>query len=138
MFHRRKLNHRINKIHERALRIVCNDHQCTFEELLERDNSFRIHEKNLQKLAIEIFKVNNGMSAKVVSQNFHFAEIIIILDINQEENLRLIMLKLTRFVSNLGSKIWNSIPQEIICLFVFNSSQYNIYSFSVGSYFGVY
>ena len=78
------------------------------------------------------------MSAKVVSQNFHFAEIIIILDINQVENLRLIMLKLTRFVSNLGSKIWNSIPQEIICLFVFNSSQYNIYSFSVGSYFGVY
>ena len=41
MFHSRSLNHRINKINERALRIVYNDHQCTFEELLERDNSFR-------------------------------------------------------------------------------------------------
>ena len=50
MFHSRKLNHRIYEIHERALRIVCNDHQCTFEELLERDNSFTIHERNLQKL----------------------------------------------------------------------------------------
>ena len=39
-------------------RIVYNDHQHTFKELLERDNSFTIHRKNLQKLAIEIFKVS--------------------------------------------------------------------------------
>ena len=45
MFHSRKLNHRINKIHERALRIAYNDHQYTFEELLKIDNSFTIHEK---------------------------------------------------------------------------------------------
>ena len=74
MFHSRKLNHRINKIHERALRIVYNDHQCTFEELLERDNSFTIHERNIQKLAIEMFKVNNGLSVQLVSENFHFVE----------------------------------------------------------------
>ena len=47
MFHSKKLNRRINKIHERVLRIVYNDHQCTLEELLERDNSFTIHERNL-------------------------------------------------------------------------------------------
>ena len=46
MFHSRKRNYRINKIHERALRIVYNDHQCAFEELFERDNSFTIREKN--------------------------------------------------------------------------------------------
>ena len=74
MFHSRKLNHRINKIHERALRIVYNDHQCTFEELLERDNLFTIQERNPQKLAIEIFKVNNGLSVQLVSEHFHFAE----------------------------------------------------------------
>ena len=43
IFHSRKLNHRITKIHDRALRIVYNDHQSTFEKLLERDNSFTIH-----------------------------------------------------------------------------------------------
>ena len=48
-----KLNHRINKIHEGALRIVYNDHLCTFEEVLERDNSFTTHERKLQKLAIK-------------------------------------------------------------------------------------
>ena len=74
MFHCKKLNHRINKIHERALRIVYNDHQCTFEELLERDNSFRVLERNLQKLAIGMFKVNNGLSVQLVSDNFDFVE----------------------------------------------------------------
>ena len=68
MFHSRKLNHRIYEIHERALRIVCNDHQCTFEELLERDNSFTIHERNL------IHEVNNGLSIQLVNENSHFAE----------------------------------------------------------------
>ena len=68
MFHRRKYNHRINKIYRRALKIVYDDHQCTFQKLLERDNSFTILERNLKKLAIEIFKV------KLISENFHFAE----------------------------------------------------------------
>ena len=74
MVHSRKLNHRINKIHERALRIVYNDHQCTFEELLEKDNSFTIHKKTLQKLAIDMFKVKNGLSVQLVRKNFHFQE----------------------------------------------------------------
>ena len=57
-----------------ALRIVCNDHQCTFEELLERSNFPKIHKRNLQKLAIEVFKVNNGLSLQLVIENFHFVE----------------------------------------------------------------
>ena len=56
MFHSRKLNHRINKIYECVLRIVYNDHRSTFEELLERDNSFKIHVGNLQKLSIKCSK----------------------------------------------------------------------------------
>ena len=51
MFCNKWLNNRTNKIHECPLRIVYNYHQCSFEELLETDNSFTIHERNLQKLA---------------------------------------------------------------------------------------
>ena len=87
-----KLNHRINKIDVRTLRNVYNAHQCTFEKLLERGNSFAIHERNLQKLAIEMFKMNNGLSVKLV-KIFILQRTIVILDINQEQNLRLIMLK---------------------------------------------
>ena len=35
----RTLNNKINRIQERALRIVYNDHNSTFEELLERNHS---------------------------------------------------------------------------------------------------
>ena len=60
MFHSRKLNNRINKLHERTLRSVYKDPTLTFEQLLEKDNSFTIHQRNIQKLATEIYKVVNN------------------------------------------------------------------------------
>ena len=53
----KKLNNHINRIHERNLRIVYEDHNSMFEELLAKDGSFKIHERNLQILLIEMFKV---------------------------------------------------------------------------------
>ena len=52
MMHNRRLNNRINRIHERALRLVYKDDSSSFEELLKIDNSFTIHERNIQSLAI--------------------------------------------------------------------------------------
>ena len=52
MFHNCKLNNHINRIHERALRIAYQDRNSTFNELLAKDGSFKIHDRNLQKLLI--------------------------------------------------------------------------------------
>ena len=51
MFHSRQLNNRINKVHERALRLVYKDNKLTFNDLLKLDNSVTIHQRNLQILA---------------------------------------------------------------------------------------
>ena len=67
MFHSRKLNERINHIHERALRIVYKDFNSSFQELLIKDNSSNIHRRNLQKLVTEIFKVKSGLSPEPVN-----------------------------------------------------------------------
>ena len=56
MFHSRGLNNRINKIHKRALRIVYRDNKSPFETLLEKDQAFTIHHKNIQKLGIEFIQ----------------------------------------------------------------------------------
>lgn len=40
-----------------ALRLTYGDCKSSFRELLERENSVTIHNKNLQVLAAEIFKV---------------------------------------------------------------------------------
>ena len=46
MFHSRTMEHRINRIHERALRLVYDQsHELTFDQLLVKDNSVSIHQK---------------------------------------------------------------------------------------------
>ena len=52
MIHSRGLNNKINRIHERALRIVYDDNRSSFEDLLNKDKSVTIHQRNLQQLAI--------------------------------------------------------------------------------------
>jgi len=56
MFHDRGVEHKINRVHERALRCVYRDDVSTFDQLLKKDNSLRIHHRNIQAMAIEIFR----------------------------------------------------------------------------------
>ena len=75
MFHSRKMEHRINSIHKRALKSVYQDSpDLTFQELLAKDKSVSVHQKNLQMLATEIFKSKTGMSPELMNDIFHFAE----------------------------------------------------------------
>ena len=56
MFHSRTINNKINRLHERAFRIVYSDFKSSFGGLLMKGNSFSRHERNIQSLAIEIYK----------------------------------------------------------------------------------
>ena len=70
MFHSRQFNNRINKIHERALRLLYKDNKLTFNDLSELNNSVTIHQRNLQILAIEIFKVKNNLPPEIMTEVF--------------------------------------------------------------------
>ena len=59
MFHSRHLNSKINRIHERAFRLVYQKN-LSFSELLDLDNSVTMHQKNLQVLVTEIYNVKNS------------------------------------------------------------------------------
>ena len=54
MFHSRGLNNKINRIHERALRITYNDKSSSYGELLTKDRSVTIHDRNIRALTVEI------------------------------------------------------------------------------------
>ena len=71
MFHSQTFNNKINRLHERALRIVYSDFKSSFEGLLMKDNSFSIHERNIQNLAIEIHKFLNVLSPSFLNNVFH-------------------------------------------------------------------
>ena len=70
MFRSRKSNNKINLLHERALRMIYNDQISSFQELLDKDNSFAVHHFNIQSLAIEMFKVINNIAATIIDDLF--------------------------------------------------------------------
>ena len=74
MFCSRNMNNRINRIHERSLRIVYNDFISTFSDLLQKDNSVSIHYRNIQLLCIEIFKVRHQLSPDIMNNVLKFKD----------------------------------------------------------------
>ena len=67
MFGNCKLNNHINRIHEGSLRIACQGYNSTFNELLVKDGSLKIHDRNLQKLLIEIFEVKMKLAPEIMN-----------------------------------------------------------------------
>ena len=115
MCHTRISNNKINKLHERALRIVYNDYHTSFEELLLKDGSMKIHISNLQLLATEMYKIFKGMSTNNIHELF--------ISNDNRHNLRSqISFRIPEINSvwngenslrYLGPITWNSIPEEI-------------------------
>ena len=115
MFHSRNLNNKINKIHERSLRIVYNDDTSSFDELLRKDNSVSIHHRNIQALAIEMYKAKNNLSPKITQGIFKLR--------NSPYNMRsqhdFVLPRSTtanygtESLRFMGPKIWNILPETL-------------------------
>ena len=116
MFCTRKLNHRINRIHERALRLVYKDDHClTFSELLRKDKSFTIHHRNLRKLALEMYKIEHNISPSIMKTIFPSREIPYNLrNVNnyKRSKVRTVFYG-TNTITFMGPKIWQLLPDEI-------------------------
>ena len=114
MFHSRKLNNGINHIHERALRLVYKDYTCFFDELLLKDNSFRIHHRNLQIFAIEIFKVKLGLAPEIMKKVFPVIENPY--GLRNKTKIKSRNAHTVRYsietVSFVATRIWSSIPRS--------------------------
>ena len=70
MFCSRTMNMKINRIHERTLRLVYQDYNSTFEELLSKDNSLCFHHRNIHQVAIEMYKVKHNLSPPFMKDIF--------------------------------------------------------------------
>ena len=113
MCHNRTKNNKMHRLHERCLRLICNDKKFCFEELLEIDSSDSVQEGNLRALATEMYKIYHGISPTIMNE-------ILTLRYQNQYNLR----NWTYFdapkngtvnhgsesVKHLSSKIWEIIP----------------------------
>ena len=74
MYCQRRSNNLINRIHERALRIAYNDYISDFDSLLKKDNTVTIHQRNIQTLAVEIYKSLNELGPKLMNEILYLKE----------------------------------------------------------------
>ena len=73
MFHSRTANNGINILHEKTGRLIyTNKPDLSFDDLLKEDQSVIIHQKNLQILATETYKVKNDLGPKLTADIFSF------------------------------------------------------------------
>ena len=106
-------NNKMNRLHERCLRITCNDKRSSFNALLEKDGSVSIHERNIKILTTEIFKVSKNLAPPQMQEIFKLKD-------QPQYNPRYNFL-FSRFLVNsvyegteslsfLGPKIWDLLP----------------------------
>ena len=121
MFYNRVLNAKISSLHFRALKIIFNNSDVTFEELLKLNGSSTIHHQNIKSVAIEMFKVKRNLSPEFMSEFFPS-------NTNSDENVSHFTRKHNDFYNSFNPKtvnkgicslrhfgtiVWSTIPQKI-------------------------
>ena len=114
IFHGRGTENKINRLHERVLRIVYRDYDSTFEELLVKDGSVTFHNRNLQQLAVEIYKNKNGLSPPIMNDLFERKDPNG-KNLRTQGDYRIPAINTVSFGENslryLGPKIWEKVPE---------------------------
>ena len=85
------------------------------DDLLKKDKSVSIHQRNLQTLVIEIYKARNDLGPEIMKDIFHFAQKPYNLrnDSTLERRANRTVYFGTESISSLAPKIWEIVPCEI-------------------------
>ena len=115
IIHSSSNNKKIKILHGRCIRIIYNEKQSSFDELPNKDSSVSIHIRNIQKLAIEMFRFYKGLSPPLMINIFK-------LRAENTYNLRRVsefsslmvqsVYHRTESISYLGPKIWDIKPKK--------------------------
>ena len=70
MFHDRNLNNKINRLNERTLRMLYKDDCSIFNELLIKDGSVSVQNRNIHTVETEMYKSKHGLSPELLKYIF--------------------------------------------------------------------
>ena len=114
MFYSRQVNNRINRLQERSLRMIYEDNILSFKQLLEKDDPVTVHQNNIKKLVIEMYKVVHGLSSDIIKDMF--TECTHDINLRSKPDFLLPEIKTVYWGKNsiryLGPLIWNSLPRK--------------------------
>ena len=115
MFAGKTLINEICKIYHRTLRMVCNEYNKPYGELLQLNNKVSIHQRHLQYLALEVFKSLMHLNPEIMWS--YFNENPIPYDLRKGIKVFQSSVKSFRFGLNSihfrGSILWNNLPSSI-------------------------
>ena len=116
MGHNQTNNNKINRLHEKCLRLIYNDKKSSLKDLLEKDGSVHVHHRNLRTLAVELFTVFKGLTPVIFAEAFSVRQ-------QSQYNMRnysYFAMPRAKTVNHgleslsyLGSKLWDSIPSHM-------------------------
>ena len=72
MFCSKESNNLLNKTHERFLRITYKNQKTSYHNLLETHNELTIHQRNLQVVMKETYKIVNDVAPPIMNSLFEF------------------------------------------------------------------
>ena len=131
MCHSRTFNNKLNKLHERALKLVYDGRKSTFEEILKIDKSVTNHHRKLQVLVTKLYKVHQGLAPELMKEIFQKRDLAYNFRINltfETRNIKSVYYG-SETISFLGPKIWEHLPNNIK-----NSENLNIFRSSIKSW----
>ena len=71
MFTSKGCNKRIDRIHERALRLILNNDESSFYDMLSTFNKKSIHQRCISVLLTEVYKYPNDLSRELMTEAFY-------------------------------------------------------------------
>ena len=102
--------------HQKCQRMIYNDKQSSFTELLNKDGSASIHIRNIQRLAIEMLKFYNGLSPSLMNNIFK-SKVENLYNLKHVSEFSRPMVKSvyheTESISYLGPEIWDMLPEKL-------------------------
>jgi len=106
---------KLEKTNKRALRVVTNNGNMSYEELCKQENQLTVFKRCLKSMAVLIYKIKKGISPQYLQELI--SEQCVTYEMRDNDKLVLPPFNTVKFGKNSfkyqGAKFWNSIPIEI-------------------------
>ena len=116
-FHGKTVEKRINSIQKRSLRAIYDEFNLDLSQLLQKGNHVTVHQNNIRKLIMKVYKCLNNESPEILDEIFHRKTTYHNLRINN-----LLILPNTNTITYgthsfeyRGSITWNMLPDTLKC-----------------------
>ena len=107
-------NKKINKVHYNFLKILYNDYTSTFEQLLDKYCGVTVHERNIQNLLIEMYKVHKEQGPFLLNEIFKKSNFR---TLRKKKDFFRPNINTTKYgersLENFGNIMWNLLPNTI-------------------------